>query len=50
LTLTVLVSERAKPRRVEISGHDEQEVIGTGAQNGHEPIEHQPVAAGASTT
>jgi len=50
LTLTVPVSERAKPRRIEISGHDQQEAIGTGARNGHEPVEREPVAAGASTT
>jgi HSP20 family protein len=50
LTLTVPVSERAKPRRVEIRGHAEQAAIGTGARGGHQPIEHQPVAAGASTT
>ena len=45
LTLTVPVSERATPRRVEISGHAEQGAIETGARD-----DHEPVAAGASTT
>jgi len=45
LTLTVPVSERAKPRRVEISGHEEQGAIGTGAHD-----DREPVAAGASVT
>jgi len=45
LTLTVPVSERAKPRRVEISGHEEQGAIGTGAHD-----DREPVAAGASAT
>jgi len=43
LTLTIPVSERAKPRRVEISGQDEQGAIGTGPRD-----DHEPVAAGAS--
>jgi len=43
LTLRIPVSEQAKPRRIEISGHGERQAIEAGAH------EQEPVSAGASS-